>query len=235
MRRLFDDLGGRVALALALSIVVHAGAFAWLAHHPLAIETPPARPELAQVRLDFLPPPPVPAPPVPVEPEPPEPPPPPPPPEPPPPPPKPEPKPAPKPAPKPPPKPAPKPVVEPPPAVASPSPAPVQEPAPTETRPPPAPVPPPDLAALYRKQLIERIQANKFYPPLARRRNIEGEVKLRLRLDCQGAILDLQGEGGHLLLKNAALEAVEKSLPLAPPPGMDCPREFSFGIQFALE
>jgi len=88
---------------------------------------------------------------------------------------------------------------------------------------------------MFRAKLKERIEANKFYPPLARRRDIAGVVQIRFDVDCQGKLNGLKGEGGHLLLKNAAIEAVEKSLPLAPPPGVKCPLEMRFGIRFELE
>jgi periplasmic protein TonB len=247
------DDGVRRTLAVILSISLHGGVFALLAQHPLIADAPPPetpQPTPTRIRLDFLPPPAPPPPAIPPETPPPrpEPEPPPPPPEPEPPPPPPEPKPAPepppKPAPKPRPKPAPKPekVMERPPAPAqpreTPPPPPPPQASPVVAAPVEAPVmatPPPDLAAAYREELVARIEANKHYPPLARRRNIEGTVQVRFQVDCQGRLSDLQGEGAHLLLKNAAAEAVEKSLPLAPPPGMACPREFRLNILFALE
>ncbi len=238
--------GVRRALAVILSLTLHGGLAAFIARHPLLADATPVKlpePIATRVRLDFPPPTPAPQPePPPPEPEPPTPPPPEP--APPPPPPLPEPPPKPKPTPK---KPAPKPK-----PVATPKPAPPVERAPTKAapsaEPPPVPatpslpaptpsVAPPavDLAAKFYADLSARIEANKFYPTLARRRGIQGTVRMSFRVECDGTLGAVTGEGGHLLLKSAATEAVEKSFPMKPPPGMACPKEIALSIKFALE
>ncbi len=64
------------------------------------------------------------------------------------------------------------------------------------------------------------IEKNKVYPILARRRNLQGEVLIRFKIDTQGKLvgLDLVGTCPHDILNKAAKEAVIKASPFPPPP-----------------
>ena len=48
-----------------------------------------------------------------------------------------------------------------------------------------------------------------FYPGLARAARIEGQVSLRLIVDEQGNTSEVEATGGHLLLRQAAMENVK--------------------------
>lgn len=147
-----------------------------------------------------------------------------------------KPKPQPKPKPKPAPKPTPKPVQ-----------APVEElPEPeeiVEETPKTAPMPPPpasrriaDVHDEYRRRLLAKIEKNKFYPTIARRRNLEGMIQVRFRLGCQGEVETLEIEGKHSLLRKAAGKAIEASLPLpAIPAEVECPMLIDYAMAYTLE
>lgn len=160
------------------------------------------------------------------------------------PPPKPKPKPEPKPDPKP--KPKPKPKLKPKP-VPEPKPEPVEkvverpvEPKPVVEQPP---APPPtasrrlvDLRNEYLSRLLARIEKNKFYPTVARRRNLQGMIHVRFRLGCQGQVDGLEIEGEHSLLRKAAGKAIEASMPLPEiPDEIECPMLVDYAMAYTLE
>lgn len=68
-----------------------------------------------------------------------------------------------------------------------------------------------------RRLVLEQI----VYPPLARRRGIEGRVVLRLALNTDGNAdsLTVSRSSGHSILDKAAVELVTRVLPLRPGPG----------------
>lgn len=218
-------------LAVGISTLAHAGVLLWVAD---SVMRPAARaPMLAQqtrVTLTF------PTPPAPVPEEIPEP--------------DPEP-PAPEPAPEPPkPKPKPKPKPEP-----RPEPRPKPEPRPEPAPPPPAQQPsrapvaaeqavagPPDPARVHRlreqylSRLLAHIEAHKFYPTLARRRGLEGVIRITFTLGCGGGARGVRVAGGHDVLQKAAEEAVQKAQPLPKPPNeVPCPLQVIYGMAFNLK
>jgi protein TonB len=70
----------------------------------------------------------------------------------------------------------------------------------------------------YERALSElrgRIIARKIYPQAARRRNIEGEVVVFLRLDQRGELVDLhvRQSSGSTILDRAAISLIEKVIP----------------------
>ena len=68
-----------------------------------------------------------------------------------------------------------------------------------------------ELLARYKAMLLERIGANKRYPAMARRRGIEGDVRLRLRIDSAGQLagLDTLGRSPLVLAKEARVAGAE--------------------------
>jgi protein TonB len=67
-------------------------------------------------------------------------------------------------------------------------------------------------AARAREQARQQLNRQVFYPPEAVERGLEGEVKLRLRLDATGRVIDaavLSGSG-HAVLDQAALVAARQ-------------------------
>jgi len=65
-----------------------------------------------------------------------------------------------------------------------------------------------------------KIEGNKKYPVVARKRQVEGRVKVRFVIESDGTVSDLVlSEGSrHAMLDEAALEAVRASAPFPPPP-----------------
>jgi periplasmic protein TonB len=77
-----------------------------------------------------------------------------------------------------------------------------------------------------------RDNAQRFYPPEAVARGLEGETILMLTYDAEGALLDAKvaRSSGHAILDAAALRAIRASPRM--PPGA---REVLFPVTFALQ
>jgi protein TonB len=148
--------------------------------------------------------------------------------------------------PEPPPKPKPKPK-----PVAKPKPKPVQKPvekppepeqvveAPAESAPPPPPTASRekvDLRNEFLSRVLAKIEKNKFYPTIARRRNLQGVIQVRFRLGCDGKVEAMEIEGKHSLLRKAAGKAVQASLPLPKiPHQIECPMLIDYAMAYSLE
>jgi len=80
----------------------------------------------------------------------------------------------------------------------------------------------PALLVDEKKQYLETIAAHldkhKFYPRSARRRHIEGGVKVSFDLLPNGNILNLKTFSGHSALQKATSESISSSLPMPPRP-----------------
>lgn len=148
----------------------------------------------------------------------------------------------------PPPKPPPKPKPKPKPVVKKrPTPQPIVEPPlkpqPVAEAPAPAPLPPPsasrqltDLRNAYVTELLAKIEKNKFYPTIARRRNLQGKIKVRFRLGCRGEVQGLEIDGKHSLLRKAAGKAIDASLPLPKIPAeIECPMQIDYAMAYSLD
>ncbi|MCU7915152.1 MAG: energy transducer TonB [Candidatus Thiodiazotropha sp. (ex Gloverina cf. vestifex)] len=155
------------------------------------------------------------------------------------------------------------PVVEPPPPVVKKQPAPKPKPKPKpKLKPQPMPVveppkveevveevvaaaptpPPPANRQLesvrneYLAKLMAQIEKNKFYPTIARRRHLQGMIRVSFRLGCDGKLDKLDVKGKHNLLRKAAGKAVEASLPLPSiPPEIKCPMLVDYAMAYTLE
>ncbi len=87
----------------------------------------------------------------------------------------------------------------------------------------------------YLGQLLSHIEEHKFYPRAARRRGMQGVIQVSFQLQSDGSITGLRVEEGHELLRTAAAEAVQASLPLPPPPPqIHCPMTVRYGMEFKL-
>ncbi len=113
-------------------------------------------------------------------------------------------------------------------------PAPAAEAGPSPTRPDVA-APPPSLAAVapgaapepatpdeieaYKNLVRRLIASRKHYPTMARRRGLEGDVTVQLRIADDGGLDAVQAAGrGGRLFERAALDAVRLAVPFPPPP-----------------
>ncbi|MFC1684435.1 energy transducer TonB [Pseudomonadota bacterium] len=88
----------------------------------------------------------------------------------------------------------------------------------------------------YLAELLEQVKASKYYPSLARRKNIEGAVVISFTLLEGGRIENLQVEGGHKLLRKAAADAVRKAKDIfpSPPKTVSLPLQVRFSMEFKL-
>jgi protein TonB len=104
----------------------------------------------------------------------------------------------------------------------------------------PQPAPPPiqpkiDLRKQYLAKLLAKIKAEKIYPTLARRRNLEGEVEVRFNLNCNGKVSKLTITGPHSLLRKATGKALDAAQPLPQPPTqINCPMPVQFAMTYNL-
>ena len=145
-----------------------------------------------------------------------------------------------------------------PPPKAKPKPKPVAKPKPTPkpslneppepeqvvARPPESsPRPPPaasrrlsDLRNEYLSKLLAKIEKNKFYPTIARRRNLQGTIQVRFRLGCHGEVEALEIDGKHSLLRKAAGKAIEAAHPLPEIPAeIECPMLVDYAMAYTLD
>jgi len=87
----------------------------------------------------------------------------------------------------------------------------------------------------YLSDVLAHIEHNKWYPKIARRMGVEGEVMVRFVLHADGSAQGLQIENGPEALMAAARKTVERSMPLPrPPEKVDCPIECEFRMRFSL-
>jgi len=93
-----------------------------------------------------------------------------------------------------------------------------------------------DPRAEYQAKLMAEIEKNKFYPSIARRRNLQGMVQVTFLLGCEGEVEQLDISGEHNLLRKAAAKAVEDSLPLPERPAeIECPLLVNYTMAYTLE
>jgi len=87
----------------------------------------------------------------------------------------------------------------------------------------------------YLSNVMAHIEQHKWYPKAARRRGIEGEVRVRFTLLPDGSAKALIVENGPEMLVSAARKAVEKATPMPKPPAkIHCPIECEFRMRFSL-
>jgi protein TonB len=84
----------------------------------------------------------------------------------------------------------------------------------------------------YLSQILAKIERNKHYPRMARRRGTEGAIQVNFTVLGDGNIRTLQLHGGHKLLSTAARNAINKSIPLPSPPRS--PYQVAFTMKFEL-
>lgn len=87
----------------------------------------------------------------------------------------------------------------------------------------------------YLRRLMAHIEAHKEYPRAARRRRIEGDVRVAFSLLEGGRIARLSTDGGHRLLGEAARQAVVQAAPMpVPPESLTLPWQVAFTMRFTL-
>lgn len=93
-----------------------------------------------------------------------------------------------------------------------------------------------DFRQQYLAELLAKIEANKYYPTVARRRNIEGKIEVSFRLACDGEVTELKISGRHSLLRKAAGKAINAAQPLPEPPSqVECPLPVNYAMAYTLD
>ncbi|WP_345975999.1 TonB family protein [Sulfurimonas sp. HSL3-7] len=84
--------------------------------------------------------------------------------------------------------------------------------------------------------LVERINRNKSYPKSARRRGIEGSVKVGFQLSSDGSVGNITLISGRKVFKKSAFEAIAKSFPIEVDSAIfDFPKEFKVTLAYVLK
>jgi len=87
----------------------------------------------------------------------------------------------------------------------------------------------------YLHKLLSHIESFKFYPRAARRRSLEGDVKISFMLLDDGYCEQLTLDGRHSALVNATQQALESAMPLpVPPKDIGLPRQIEFAMAYSL-
>ena len=89
---------------------------------------------------------------------------------------------------------------------------------------------------LFLAQLVKKINENKSYPFSARRRGIEGEVKMSFFLLANGMVENIKQLSGKSVFTKSAFSAIEKSFPLTMDKTLFAfPKEFTITIAYVLK
>ena len=84
-------------------------------------------------------------------------------------------------------------------------------------------------------ELVSYIEANKYYPRMARARGIEGDIEVTFELLRNGDIKLLKTSGGTSILREAAETSISRVLPLPiPPETIECPMQVSYVLQYQI-
>lgn len=92
--------------------------------------------------------------------------------------------------------------------------------------------------AQYLKHIAAHLDKHKFYPRSAKRRHIEGDVKVSFDLLLDGYILNLHTLSGHITLQEATSRSIHEALPLPKRPDSLLSlntMKIEYTMQFALK
>jgi len=88
---------------------------------------------------------------------------------------------------------------------------------------------------LYIENILLEIEKNKFYPSIARKRNMQENVKVTFTLLENGDVTDLKINGRFKILRHAAKKAMLNALPFNTPPAeMQLPFTVKYSMAFNL-
>lgn len=87
----------------------------------------------------------------------------------------------------------------------------------------------------YLARLLEHIARYKHYPRAARRRGIEGDVRVSFLLAEDGTVRNIHIDSGFGVLRNAALHALRQAQPLPVPPPAWGKEPLKFTMRFHLQ
>lgn len=87
----------------------------------------------------------------------------------------------------------------------------------------------------YLQELLSHIESFKYYPRAARRRSVEGNVKISFLLRDDGFYEQLMLDGEQAVLVKATRQALESAMPLpVPPKNIDMSRQIEFTMAYSL-
>ena len=87
----------------------------------------------------------------------------------------------------------------------------------------------------YISVLLMHIEGYKRYPGLARRRNIEGNIRVSFHLLDDGSITELSAGGGSRVLRQAAIRSVTNAFPFPQcPEKLNCSMQVNFVMEYKL-
>jgi len=89
---------------------------------------------------------------------------------------------------------------------------------------------------LFLSQLRDEINKNKTYPNSARRRNIQGEVKVKFQILPSGNVNNIEIIEGRSIFKKSIFSAIENSFPMKIDKTLfSFPKEFSVSVNYILK
>ena len=87
----------------------------------------------------------------------------------------------------------------------------------------------------YYSKITKAINKNKSYPSKAKKRNIEGDVKVKVTLSKDGRLISYTILNGNRVFKKSIKKAIKKSFPIKPPKGVFHSNiSFSFTLRYKL-
>jgi len=88
---------------------------------------------------------------------------------------------------------------------------------------------------IFFAQLREAINSNKTYPKTARRRNVQGEVKVKFSILANGNVEEIKVIKGHSIFKRSVHEAIQNSFPISVKKTLfTFPKEFQLTLNYIL-
>lgn len=84
--------------------------------------------------------------------------------------------------------------------------------------------------------LVKKINRNKSYPRIARRRGMEGDVEVAFHILSDGSVNNIKLVSGKKVFRRSAIEAISKSFPVKVDSAIfDFPKEFSVTLAYVLK
>ena len=88
---------------------------------------------------------------------------------------------------------------------------------------------------LFLTNLIQRINDNKSYPNMARRRCMEGDVEVKFIVMSDGTVEDIEIISGKRIFKKSTIQAISRSFPMKVDTTLfNFPKEFKIKISYIL-
>lgn len=89
---------------------------------------------------------------------------------------------------------------------------------------------------IYLEKVLRKIEKNKFYPSLARRRNMQDRVEVSFTLLESDRVSNIEMNGRYKVLRHAAKSAILNALPFTKPPAeLRLPFKVKYSMAFNLE